>query len=200
MESNHHYFPDSLLNLCSYSLILHVVQICMLYVLIFIFLCVLFCKYNLCWKLQYGAMAEATPSWFLHHFMFQQSYVYWSHRFRPSELRYLVIGSLCTSNLLVGLQLDELISSTLSPVFSFVYMFSKFNVRGFPWNWRSWTVAIQILFVWGELLKCPLPLKKERITIPSCPPFRYWHLQDSPVLCTTVVLVIFAMRVKKRKA
>ena len=80
---------------------------------------------------------------------------------------------------------DELISSTLSPVFSFVYMFSKYNVRGFPWNWCCWTVAIQILFVWRELLKCPLPLKKECIAIPSCPPFRYWHLQDSPVVHTT---------------
>ena len=46
-----------------------------------------------------GAMAEATPSWFLHHFMFQQSYVHWSHRFRPSEVRYLVIGSWCTSKI-----------------------------------------------------------------------------------------------------
>ena len=82
----------------------------------------------------------------------------------------------------------ELISSTLSPVFSFVghgdkhlQMLSKFNVRPFPWNWRSWIVAIQTL-------KCPLPLKRECVAIffiPSCPSFRYWHLQDSLVVRTT---------------
>ena len=98
-----------------------------------------------------GAMAETTPAWFdddTYTGRIDLDQVRWDTWLLGADVHQ---RSSCWTT-------GELISSTLSPVFSFVYMFSKFNVRGFPWNWCCWTVAIQILFVWGELLKRQLEL------------------------------------------
>ena len=66
-------------------------------------------------------------------------------------------------------------------------MFSKFNVGD---HFLGIDIAglwdVQIFFVWGKLLKCLLPLKKEFLATFSYPPFRYWYLQDSLVVRTTV--------------
>ena len=47
-------------------------------------------------------------------------------------------------------------------------------------------LGIDVAGLWQY--KCSLPLKRECVAIffiPSCPPFRYWHLQDSLVVRTT---------------